>query len=437
MRICHLGKYYFPVTGGIETHVRILARAQVELGADVEVVCINHADASGADVSSRPFAATVDTHEMDDRVKLTRIGRRFSLARWDVCPGALRRLRNIIAGDCDILHLHVPNPTMLLALPSLPAKTRLVITHHSDVVKQRILGQGLWPFELWAFHCASRILATSPRYENGSRLLRRFHSKVAVLPFGVDMQPFIDPSPAAIEFGRRLRAEHGEPLWLSVGRIVYYKGYETAVKALAELPGKWVVIGTGPLEEPLKQLARDMGVAGRIVWLGGVSDDELVGAMSAATALWFPSNARSEAFGLVQVEAMASGCPVINCDIPHSGVPWVSIHHETGLTVSINTPEQFAAAARRLVDDPQLHARLASNAQRRAAEQFNHRRMAAESLDLYRSVMAEASTRSGSGSLRDRSANKGHRLLRRSLATLSQRCQTRRQVDRNCAENES
>src|SRR5262249_28666229 len=114
---------------------------------------------------------------------------------------------------------------------------------------------------------------------------------------------------------------------------------------------------------------------------------EIVPYYLAADAFWFPSNARSEAFGLVQVEAMASGCPVINTAIPHSGVPWVSRHDETGLTVPVNDPCALAAAARRLLEEPGLRDRLTAAARRRAADEFDHRVMARRSLEVYGSVL--------------------------------------------------
>ena len=154
--------------------------------------------------------------------------------------------------------------------------------------------------------------------------------------------------------------QHGAPLWVAVGRLVYYKGMDVAIRALAAVPGKLMIVGEGPLETDLRRLAEEVGVAGRLVWCGRLNDEQLVGAYHAAAALWFPSNARSEAFGLVQVEAMASGCPVINAAIPASGVCWVSRHEETGLTVPLNDAAALAGAANRLLKEPGLRDRLSA-----------------------------------------------------------------------------
>jgi rhamnosyl/mannosyltransferase len=384
-RVCHLGKFYAPASGGMETHVRTLARAQAALGAEVRVVCVNHVDRGGRDVTWERFAATETVEEWDGPVGLTRVGRRASLARFEVCldlPRVLRRLGRRL----DVLHLHVPNPTMLLALVAVRLRVPVVVTYHSDVVRQKRLGLVLRPFEHLVFRRAAAVLATSPAYPDGSDLLQAHMSKVKVLPFGVELAPFLDPGEEVLARARAMRAEHGRPLWLAVGRLVYYKGLDNAIRALTGVPGRLLVVGEGPLAGELRRLAEATGVADRVVWRGRLSDADLVAAYHAADALWLPSNARSEAFGLVQVEAMASGCPVINTAIPASGAPWVSRHEETGLTVPVNDSKALAAAARRLLDEPGLRERLAAGARARACREFDHRLMARRSLELYRTT---------------------------------------------------
>jgi rhamnosyl/mannosyltransferase len=384
LNICHLGKYYPPAPGGIETHVQTLARAQAKLGANVRVVCINHEAPSKPDARSWLNQSANETvEELDGPVKVTRVGRTASIARLDLIPRLPSVLDDLQQSRIDVLHLHTPNPTMLITVASLRLSAPLVIMHHSDIVKQRVLKYMMSPFERLAYARASAIIASSDSYARGSVILQKHADKVETLPMGLDLEPWLRPSEKAKAHARRLRQEHGEVLWLAVGRFVYYKGLNTAVAALRDVPGKLLVIGTGPLESQLRRLAESTGVADRIVWCGRADEEELVGAYHAAKALWFPSTHKSEAYGLVQVEAMASGCPVINTDIPGSGVAWVSLHGQTGLTVKVNDVRGFAAAANRLLNEPGLRDRLSTSAIERAQSEFDHLQMARRSLDLY------------------------------------------------------
>ncbi|HEV3257729.1 MAG TPA: glycosyltransferase [Gemmataceae bacterium] len=390
LRVCHLGKFYPPAAGGMEAHVRTLARAQADLGAAVDVLCTNHVDRRGRDVTWRQFAAAPTVATWDGPVRVTRLGRCASVARLEVCPGLFRRLSRLGAAGTDVVHLHVPNPAMLLALAVTPVRVPVVVTYHSDVVRQKLLAWALRPFEHRVLRGVTRILSNSPTYQAGSLTLQRYVGKLIVLPMGIDLGPYLRPSAAARAHAERLSAEHGFPLWLTVGRLVYYKGLHHALEALARVPGKLLIIGTGPLEQELRRRAGELSVADRVVWCGHLDAEQVVGAYHAATALWFPSNARSEGFGLVQVEAMASGCPVINTAVPASGVAWVSRHEETGLTVPVNDSAALAAAAGRLLAEPGLRGRLADRARQRAQKEFDHRLMAERSLAIYRQVLTGA-----------------------------------------------
>jgi glycosyltransferase involved in cell wall biosynthesis len=279
---------------------------------------------------------------------------------------------------------------MFLALATLPPFSTLVVTHHSDVVKQRVLGRVFAPVERRVHERAALVLSDSEAYVEGSPVLRGLGSKVRALPLGLDLAPFVSPNASALAAEARLRSQLGQPLWLAVGRLVYYKGLMTAIDALAHLPGRLLVVGTGPLESALRAHAKTRKVADRIEWLGHVEPDDLVGAYRAATALWFPSNARSEGFGLVQVEAMASGCPVINTAIPHSGVSWVSRDGESGLTIPVGDPKALVAASRRLLDEPALREALSAGAAARARREFDDGAMARRSLELYSTVLGRS-----------------------------------------------
>jgi len=374
LRVCHLSKYYPPAPGGIETHVRTLARAQADLGAEVRVFCVNHA-------SSRTSA------EHDGPVEVVRFGRRASGAKIDYCPGLASAIRG---AEADVLHLQAPNPTMILALLRARPRTPLVITYQSDVVKQRLRAALFRPLERAIYRRAAMILPTSPTYAAGSAFLRRYASKTQVLPMGIDLGPYLEPSEADRSRAESIRAEYAGPIWLGCGRLIYYKGFPVAVRALADVGGTLLIVGDGPDRPRLEAEAEALGVRDRVAFLGAMPYQEIVPYYLAADAFWFPSVARSEAFGLVQVEAMACGVPVINAAIPHSGVAWVSPDGETGLTVPVDDPAALAAAANRLIAEPGLRERLGAAARERAVREFDHRVMAGRSHDVYRRVLGGA-----------------------------------------------
>jgi rhamnosyl/mannosyltransferase len=291
--------------------------------------------------------------------------------------------------EADILHLQVPNPTMILALLAARPRAAVVVTYHSDLVRQRVRGLLFRPLERLAYRRVRAILQTSPLYADGSRFLAPYRDRLEVVPHGLDLTPYLDPTPEHQAEAARIAARYPGPLWLGCGRLVYYKGFDVAIRALTRVPGTLILVGGGPERPALEAEASRQGVADRVAFLGNLPHYlDLVPYYLAAQAFWFPSNARSEAFGLVQVEAMASGCPVLNTAIPHSGVPWVSRHEETGLTVSINDPVALADAATRLLTEPGLRDRLAAAARRRAIEEFDHRVMAERSLAVYRRVLS-------------------------------------------------
>ena len=370
-RVCHLGKYYPPAPGGMESHVQTLARAQADLGLGVRAFCVNHL----------PGPTVL---EKDGAVEVTRFGKRASAAKLDFCPDLPAALARV---EADILHLHVPNPTMIVALLRARPTIPVVVTYHSDVIRQRLLGALFRPLERLAYRRVRAILTTSPGYPAGSAFLKPYGDRLDLLPHGIDLAPYLEPSAADRDEAARLRETYPGPLWVGCGRLVYYKGFVNAIRALPHVPGTLLIVGEGPDRPALEAEARRLGVADRVVLRGGVP--ALAPYYLAADAFWFPSNARSEAFGLVQVEAMASGCPVLNTHVPHSGVDWVSRHEETGLTVPIDDPRALAAAANRLLDEPGLRDRLAAAARERAVREFDHRAMADRSLAIYRRILAE------------------------------------------------
>lgn len=387
MRIVHLAKYHSPLYGGMESHVETLASQQAKLGAEVCILCVNSFNRKG----QLSQITETEISFKEDGVQVIKVRRLFSFLKLDFCPSLIFYILYFSKLPDTIFHVHTPNPTMLIALVLAGKMRNVVVTHHSDAIRQRFLKYLFRPIEHLVYSQSPAILTTSENYQHGSKFLRLYRDNLGVLPLGLNLSSFKYPTPQTLDRARQLKDEHGDIIWLAVGRLVYYKSFHIALAALQHVPGKLLIVGTGKLMPKLQQLARELQVEDRVVWLGKTSDSDLVAAYHAATALWFPSNVRSEAFGMVQVEAMASGCPVINCEIPGSGVPWVCRSEEEGLTVPINDARAFATAARRLLTEPGLRDRLAAGAKQRC-EEFGDVLMAQRSLAIYQRVSPERST---------------------------------------------
>ena len=156
------------------------------------------------------------------------------------------------------------------------------------------------------------------------------------------------------------------------------------MEAFSQTQGaKLTLVGNGPLKEKLSHQADALGIAERVCFKTQVSDAELIDFYKTCDLLVLPSIAKSEAFGLVQIEAMAYGKPVINTNLP-SGVPYVSLHDVTGLTVEINEPEALAEAMQTLIDQPQLRRQYGDNARQRVKDEFRMDIMLEHVLELYR-----------------------------------------------------
>lgn len=365
MKVLQVGKYYPPVDGGIENHVRALAEG-LATRHDVTALVFNR-DRSTTD-------------ERMDGVRVVRVGTYGRLLSTEMAPSFLSwffRLRR-----ADVIHLHTPNPIGELVCLAAPRRARLVITYHSDVVRQRLLGRLNRIVLHRLMRRADRVIAFTRRYMETSPVLHRYAAKSAIIPHGTDLSEFAR-SPAVETHARRLREEHGSRIVLFVGRLVYYKGVDTLLRAFRSVEdARLLVVGDGPMRPSLETLARDLGLGDRVRFLGHVSPDDKVACYHACDLLVLPATHRSEAFGLVQVEAMACGRPVISTDID-SGVPFVNQHGLTGIVVRPADPDDLAAAMNDLLSDDALRARLGEAGRHRARELYSREVMLRDVLALY------------------------------------------------------
>jgi glycosyltransferase involved in cell wall biosynthesis len=369
-RVLHVGKYYPPYRGGIETHLHLLCTG-LRASADVEVIVASD--------------DRLDAEEWIDGVRVMRVGTRFNLAGAPVCPGMVRLIRESAA---DIVHLHLPNPSAVLAYLASGHRGKLVVSYHSDVVRQRVLDTAFRPILNRFLDRTDTIISATPNYIDSSPVLTRYRDRCEVIPYGIPVDSYTADSASAAE----IRARYGERLVVSVGRLVYYKGFQPLVDAMREVDGRLLIIGDGPLRAPLEARVRAHGLEDRVSILGGVAD--VAPYYQAADLFVLASIARSEAFGIVQLEAMACGTPVVNTDLD-SGVPYVSRDGESGLTVPPRQPAALAAAINRLLGDAALRERFGRAARDRVEREFSTDTMVARTLELYRDVLAAGAAAPG------------------------------------------
>jgi len=355
VRVVHVYKDIYPVKGGIEDYILALCtRLRQTHGVDARIL-----------VTSQGRRTERASIEGIPTVKAARVAAPASTPLSPVLPSLLRAM------EPDVVHLHMPYPmgeqAYLLATPRAP----MVITYHSDVVRQRALMRVYGPAMELVLRRARVIFATSPQYKASSPWLRRHRARCRIVPQGIDQRPYTHPTPHTLELAARLRARYGPNLLHSHGVFRYYKGLRYLVDALPLLPEACLLLtGTGPEEAALRAQVDALSLRDRAHFAGFVSDEDLAAYHRAADLYVLPAIARSEAFGLSLVEAEARAVPCLSTEIG-TGTSYVNLDGVSGLVVPPMDPPALAAAARRLLGDDALRRRLGAQAQRRAAELFD------------------------------------------------------------------
>ena len=358
----------------MEVHLQQLCQ-HLKDKVELEVIVANHCDGG--------------RFESLDGVRVQRLAASATIAGAPIC---LSLPRAIWQAKADIVHVHLPHPTAILAYLACGAPGNLICTYHSDIVRQQLLGSFIAPLQEVAFRRAKAIIATSPNLLAGSRVLMSHRERCVVVPLGIQHAIYESPhSQRASELREIFRA----PIILTVGRLVYYKGFSHLIQAMAHLQERAVllIIGDGPLRGVLAEEIEKLNLTGRVHLIGDVPD--IIPYYQACDIFVLPSIARSEAFGLVQLEAMACAKPVINTEIEGSGVPFVSIHGKTGLTVPPADATALANAMDHLLRDEPLGVQLGQAGRQRVRDEFTLRKMADRTLKIYQSIFSKRSVSNG------------------------------------------
>ena len=290
-----------------------------------------------------------------------------------------------IASRYDVVHVHAPWPQSDLNLLLGRFDGAVVVHWHHDIVRQRLLYSLYRGLERWTLRRADCICATSPKLLAESAALEGFRHKAVAIPIGIGEAAHVTGDAEV----RELRARHGgRAMVFALGRLVRHKGFEYLVRSAASLAPRALILigGEGPLRGALESLIRELGVADKVELLGRIGDREVELHMRACSAFCLPSIQKSEAFGIVQVEAMRAGRPVVSTRIHGSGVDWVNQDGVTGLTVEACNPAALAQALNQIVGDAEVARRFGGNARKRYEELFTARRMAEQVRAMYGSL---------------------------------------------------
>lgn len=286
---------------------------------------------------------------------------------------------------CDVAHYHLPFPLAMAAHMLAAPRARLTVaTWHHDLVRHARFNKFIQPLLEVFLDRVDVIIVTAPALIDHTPVLWKRRHKCRVIPLGIAEQRFSsEQSLNPPVTGQPLRSADV----LFVGRLVYYKGCEVLLRAIAKTEATLAMVGEGPLREDLEALAAELGISDRVRFLGRVSDQDLSQIYRASSIFVLPSIFPTECFGLVQVEAMLSGKPVINTDLP-TGVPWVSLHNETGLTVPPGDVDQLASAIQLLLSDRELREKLGAQAAVRAQSMFTLKHHVKAVSELYSELLS-------------------------------------------------
>ncbi len=338
-RVLHIGKYLPPVPGGIETYLGDLLRVSMRHG--LEVGAVVHGKKGYPDPNPADFGgAKIYTVPTYGQVLYAPVAPMFP---W-VLRKAIREFKP------DILHMHVPNTSAFWAL-FIPEARKIpwVLHWHADVdvgkmsLAMRVAYSAYKPFETALLRKSKLVVATSEEYLAASRPLLPWRDKCAIVPLGIDLERMVKPTTDQINTAKHRWSRPSQPRLLAVGRLAYYKGYDSLIRAIAETEaGSLVIVGDGEMSHSLTTLISDLELGQRVRLAGSLSAIELASCYAAADVLCMTSINRGEAFGLVLLEAAFHGCGLIVFDVAGSGVGSV-VRHLRGRVCEDASPTALAS----------------------------------------------------------------------------------------------
>ena len=383
MRVLVFGRYDFDqIKGGVQFYAASLVYSLRQQPGMI-VDCLVSSLGNKTTIIDRPTGKNIS------------VGTLATLASVPISPGMLYWAWKLIKKKkrYDVIHLNFPDPMALLVMLFIPTKIPIVVTWHSDVVRQKWALAFYLPLLKLFMKRVSRIIVATPYHLRSCPQLKalQMEHKIVVIPFGIDPARW-QPNEKMLRQAQGIRSRFPNKFILfAFGRHVYYKGFEYLVEALRTLPNCHLILGgQGPLTEKLRQMSWVLRVVDRITFVDFISEEELPTFYHACDVFCFPSVATTEAFGYAQLEAMMCGKPVIAGKL-NNGVNFVSLDGETGIAVPTKNAEKLSEAIEKLRLDEALLKRYSEAAKVRAHKEFTMEKMAVRTHRLFRDLIAKSS----------------------------------------------
>jgi rhamnosyl/mannosyltransferase len=385
LRVLQFGRFNnAEQNGGIERHMKLLCAGLTALDVDVTYLV------AGDSVRSKDSEVNTNTNSYR-MVEAATFGTYFSTAMSPI--QVIKAMRMHRQQPFDIVHLHFPNPLAHLASLFLPAKIKRVITWHSDIIRQKRLLAMYLPFLRRITLRADALIAATPAHFTSSTQIPDSLpvAKQHVIPYGrdfsdLDLTAFAGELCGSLKVKAKSAATSGHIIF-ALGRHVYYKGFDVLIDAMQYIDAQLILGGDGPLKAELEEKTKRLGVNHKVVFTGSIPEADLAAYFNACDVFCLPSVEQSEAFGLVQLEAMACGKPVV-CTQLNNGVNVVNQAGITGLVVPVRNATALAGALNTLLNDDALRSKLGKQAKAHAISGYSLTAMSKSHVALYHMLLS-------------------------------------------------
>ena len=377
MRILQLGKFYPPVFGGIQNVMYEFTTGLNAENIHCDVLCSNN--------KNKYEVINHDTYKV---FKSKSYGLYFSTS---ITPQMISILKKI-QDDYDVISIHFPDPMAAFALYMSKPKGKVILHWHSDVIKQKYLLKLFEPLQKWVINRADLIIGATEMHIKSSDQANIMLEKSIVLPYPFDSKKFKECVNNELLSALKLKYQ-GKKIIFAMGRLVYYKGFEYLIEAATHLNDDYIILigGEGKLKADFEEKIKNSNLQTKVELLGFIHHNVLGTYYELCDLFCLPANFRSEMFGIVQIEAMSFGKPIITSNIARSGICHVNIDNVTGVCVEPESPLAIANAAISIMEDQNKYTQYSKNCKKRVEEVFNKKVIIQELIKIYKQVLTKTS----------------------------------------------